>query len=91
LEAEHFAEIRLNAKKAPCPSVNKGEQTFGLKLVILPSQRIFTGIQETYASGAKNVAMDMSALCRPNAISSSKGGASSVVVSTTLILTAFTW
>ncbi|KAJ8463519.1 hypothetical protein ONZ45_g17556 [Pleurotus djamor] len=25
LEAEHFEEIKTNAKKAPCPSVNKGE------------------------------------------------------------------
>ncbi|KAG6903385.1 hypothetical protein C0995_013138 [Termitomyces sp. Mi166 len=24
LEAEHFNEIRLNAKKAPCPAINKG-------------------------------------------------------------------
>ncbi|KAF8076247.1 hypothetical protein FPV67DRAFT_405557 [Lyophyllum atratum] len=25
LEADHFAEIRVNAKKAPCPAINKGE------------------------------------------------------------------
>ncbi|GLB33667.1 putative zinc finger protein [Lyophyllum shimeji] len=25
LDAEHFAEIRMNAKKAPCPAINKGE------------------------------------------------------------------
>ncbi|RDB22629.1 hypothetical protein Hypma_010355 [Hypsizygus marmoreus] len=25
LEADHFTEIRVNAKKAPCPAINKGE------------------------------------------------------------------
>lgn len=25
LEAEHYKEIRTNAKKAPCPFINKGQ------------------------------------------------------------------
>jgi len=53
LTNEHYDEIRVNAKKSPCPSKNKGNVD---ELRMILGGRSST-IQERCASGARIVAM----------------------------------
>lgn len=39
LEEEHYAEMKTNAKKAPCPSVNKGPQLMMFRIVTVADFR----------------------------------------------------
>jgi hypothetical protein len=53
LEEQHLAEIKANAKKAPCPTLNKGAQINYLLLLIFKEK----GLQARPVIGVKRVVM----------------------------------
>jgi hypothetical protein len=73
LEAEHYEEMRLNAKKAPCPALNKGQRVIVSPHFLHP---IIVHLQENLAPGETNASTDTFAHLGPNATFTSKEGVS---------------
>lgn len=69
MEAEHFNEIRVNAKKSPCPTRNKGKDTILLNKHEAVGYIFF---QARYAIGAMTVVTVTTALSQRNATFSNK-------------------
>ncbi|KAG6832931.1 hypothetical protein H0H92_004815 [Tricholoma furcatifolium] len=71
LEEEHFKEIRLNAKKAPCPAINKG----WLDMILLRIDKVLTRSQESSVYGETIAVMDITVRYLRNVISSNRDAA----------------